>query len=118
MDTTEIEIYHKTSPDFSEHGFVTMSDFTHVASISFVTDLKEFMVKEMLEFCYRITNSVDEYWAEEFCNGAETVTYAGVGFVTTLHGDRFRSSSVGDCFVTGDKHYEIAGFGFKEVPIR
>ncbi len=110
MDT--VEIYHRTPPTFFESdGFVTMNDFAHVATISFVTEVPG----SILEFCYRITNSVDEYWSQEFCNGTEPVTFGGVSFVTTLHGERFRSSSVGDCFVTGGKTHEVAGFGFKEV---
>ena len=129
-DTQQVKIYHHQNPRFWESdGFVTMSDFALVAEISFVTPIPE---KEILEFCYRITNNVEENWNERFCNGSEPVHFQQYvdgptySFVTTIHTERFgvgagcpfRSSSVGDCFVTGGKTHEVAGIGFKEVEAR
>ena len=58
-------VYHKDTPDFQEAdgGFVTMTDFTKVADVRFVT-----ASDGDRSTLFRITNSVDEYWVEEFCN--------------------------------------------------
>jgi len=101
-------ILHKKAPTFME-GFVTLDDYVKVATVTFVTPLD---VDEALSLLWRITNSVDEYWAEEFCN-----TKYHDRWVMEIHGERHRSSSVGDLFCNGSMVHEVAGIGFNHIPV-
>lgn len=105
-------VYHKNTPDFQEAdgGFVTMTDFTKVADVRFVT-----ASDGDRSTLFRITNSVDEYWVEEFCNEKYHESFV----MTVEAGIRGRSTSVGDLFlcVTAGIYYEVAGCGWNEVTL-
>jgi len=57
---------------------------------------------QLLEDCFRLTNSIDHHWIEN----DEIVFSAGTAQ---------RSSSVGDIFVLMQKAYIVASFGFLEL---
>mgnify|MGYP004007706227 CR=1 FL=1 len=104
-ETPTWTIMHKIEPTF-DTGFVTLSDYKKVATVKFCNE------RMGLSNLFRLTNSVDEYWAEEFCNAEYHDEW-----IMTVFADRCRSSSVGDLFCNGTTIYEIAGIGFIEHPM-
>jgi hypothetical protein len=100
---TTYHILHKIEPTFRE-GFVTLDDYVKVATVTFVTPPS---TEDAISLLWRITNSVDGYWAQQFCN----IKYHD-RFIMEIVGENHRSSSVGDLFCNGTTVHEVAPFGF------
>lgn len=107
-------VFHKTTPSFIEadSDSVNLDDFGMVAEVRF-NGGHSAHTQEQLGTLFRITNSVDEAWYQEFVKPE----YHEI-FVMSLDPDaRYRSTSVGDLFYNGNTgtYHEVAGCGWNEV---
>ena len=110
----KIEVIHAAFEDTAQH-------------MANVTADDRMGVMEALEYAYRWTNNIDGSWSrKEKTFKHEGKTYPNgdyneaVTVMAALHEKDgvtygLRSTSVGDWMLLGNKRYEVASMGFKEV---
>ena len=101
------KVYHAVHPSFGFKKQTFPKGFTHVADVE-IRDLassESSQIANLQALAFQLTNHIHCDWTT---NNMDGVT------VTSKTQDP-RSTSVGDVIQIGEKYYEVASCGFKEI---